>query len=171
MRKEALLFILFCATMLHAQASSPVVQRHGNRYFYGEQLMDNAAYMQFLQSECPQAFQQYKSGRQCMVAGWALFGTGVVATPAFVLLGAGTSWAMGSLGPQKRAPGLEDANKAMWSLSIISFAALLTSVPLLSVGYSRMHKSVNTYNNQCTMQNMDLVFGLTDSGIGMKIYF
>ena len=65
MRIISILLALCIATALQAQTNASVIVKKGNTFCCGEQQMDRAAY------------QQYKQGRQCMIAGWALFGGGL----------------------------------------------------------------------------------------------
>ena len=86
------LLALTCAGTIQAQELTQqpaqersVVIRDGGTYYCGDLQMNGAAYKRFLETECPQAFQQYKQGQQCMIAGWSLLGFGVVGMPvAFV---------------------------------------------------------------------------------------
>lgn len=66
-KKVLLLLILCVATIMQAQTTSSVVVKKGGMFYYGEQQMNRAAYKQFLQTECPQAYQQYHKGEQCMI--------------------------------------------------------------------------------------------------------
>ena len=171
-RGYALVIACFAFCLLHAQeqpASSLVVKK-GNTYYYGSQQMNRAAYKRFLQSECPQAWQQYKQGEQCMIAGWTLFGTGIVGTsfmaPVFLVSAFGGSAAPPEVDPIRRA------RRSLGICLLTSEIMVLASIPLLSVGYVKMdNRSVKTFNSQCAPQKVELAFGLTGSGVGMNIRF
>jgi ABC-type sulfate transport system permease subunit len=63
------------------------------------------------------------------------------------------------------------SNNSFFTLGVLSTAAIISSIPLLTVGYKRMHKSVDTYNNQCVEPDVELALGLTGNGVGMTIRF
>ena len=152
-------------TIVPAEMQSSVVVKKGNTFYCGDQQMNRAAYKQFLQDECPQAYQQYKQGQQCMIAGWALFGGGLVCAP-FLGLGMFVSGFGASAKPGTHGSGV------LTDCLIVSAAAVVASVPLLSVGYVKMdNRSVKTYNEQCAKQNVELAFGLTGNGVSMSVRF
>lgn len=171
MKRVFLLFGLLLTIAMQAPASSPVVSRQGNTYYYGEQPMNSAAYMQFLQNECPQALQQYKSGRQCMIAGWTLFGAGLVGGPLCFGYGMCAAFGASANPPSERNPRITAALVTCITVGTLSGAMFISSIPLLSVGYTRMHKSVKTYNSQCARQNVELTLGMTGNGVGMSVRF
>jgi len=173
LRAYTLIIACFACCLLYAQEqpTSSLVVKKGNTYYYGSQQMNRAAYKQFLQNECPQAWQQYKQGEQCMIAGWTLFGTGIVGTsfmaPVFLVSGFG-----GSAEPPEVDHPIRRARRALGISLLTSEIMVLTSIPLLSVGYIKMdNRSVKTFNSQCAPQKVELAFGLTSSGIGMNILF
>lgn len=158
-------------TIVPAEMQSSVVVKKGNTFYCGDQQMNRAAYKQFLQDECPQAYQQYKQGQQCMIAGWALFGGGLVCAPF-----CGTGWFVSAFGYSATPPSQDNSarhtNSAFFYGLCVSAAAVIASVPLLSVGYVKMdNRSVKTYNEQCAKQNVELAFGLTGNGVGMSVRF
>lgn len=174
MRKLLLLILVMCVcglTHVQAQTASSVVVKSGNTFCCGEQQMNRAAYKQFLQDECPQAYRQYKQGQQCMIAGWTLFGVGLagasVCIPAWMISGFGASAT-----PKGESSPAKNANNVLTGCVIAAGVVALVSVPLLSVGYVLMdNKSVKTYNGQCAKQNPELAFALTGSGANMTIRF
>ena len=168
----AICLLLYAAGMFaqEVQAESPVLIKQGNTFYYGEQQMDRAAYKQFLQNECPQAYRQYKQGQQCMIAGWALFGGGLVGSAL-----TGPMWfvsAFGNSASSKTDSKPSVANRSLLSAGLLFGAAVIASVPLLSVGYVKMdNRSVKTYNEQCAKQNVEVAFELTGNGVGLALRF
>ena len=162
--------LLGVATVMQAQTTSSVVVKKGGKFYCGEQQMNRAAYKQFLQAECPQAYQQYHQGQQCMIAGWALLGGGLAgasfAIPAWFVSGFGNS-----ASPTPSAGQLA-RSRSLFSSALLFSGAVIVSVPLLSFGYIRMdNRSVKTYNEQCAKQDVELAFGVTGNGVGMTIRF
>ena len=157
-------------TIVPAETQSSIVVKKGNTFYCGDQQMNRAAYKQFLQNECPQAYQQYKQGQQCMIAGWALFGGGLVGSAL-----TGPMWfvsAFGNSASSKTDSKPSVANRSLLSAGLLFGAAVIASVPLLSVGYVKMdNRSVKTYNEQCAKQNVELAFELTGNGVGLALRF
>lgn len=157
-------------TIVPAETQSSIVVKKGNTFYCGDQQMHRAAYKQFLQNECPQAYQQYKQGQQCMIAGWALFGGGLVGSAL-----TGPMWfvsAFGNSASSKTDSKPSVANRSLLSAGLLFGAAVIASVPLLSVGYVKMdNRSVKTYNEQCAKQNVEVAFELTGNGVGLALRF
>ncbi len=157
-------------TIVPAETQSSIVVKKGNTFYCGDQQMNRAAYKQFLQNECPQAYQQYKQGQQCMIAGWALFGGGLVGSAL-----TGPMWfvsAFGNSASSKTDSKPSVANRSLLSAGLLFGAAVIASVPLLSVGYVKMdNRSVKTYNEQCAKQNVEVAFELTGNGVGLALRF
>lgn len=106
-------------TIVPAETQSSIVVKKGNTFYCGDQQMNRAAYKQFLQNECPQAYQQYKQGQQCMIAGWALFGGGLVCAP-FCGTGLFVSAFGSSATPPNQDNSARHANKAFfWRLMCV----------------------------------------------------
>ncbi len=57
------------------------------------------------------------------------------------------------------------------SMVVIGGVAALSSIPMLCVGYSKRHKSVDTYNKKCSSD--DITYNITagKDGLGLAIQF
>lgn len=160
---------MFAVMSVQAEEASSVLIKNGNTYLYKGQKMDKAAYKLFLQNECPQAWKQYKQGRECAIAGWTLFGAGLIGTPISAVFGfvSGFGMSAGSTPPAK-ASMVKNVCIGMFA---ISSAMVIASIPLLSVGYSFMDKSVDSFNQQCYQTPLELSFQMTGSNAGIALKF
>lgn len=102
-----------------------------------------------------------------MIAGWTLLGTGLAgASLAF------PAWIASSFdSPKPQLPEYKHRNLALFSTGVICSAFALASVPLLSVGYTRMDKAKKTYNEQCSKQDIDMQLTLNANGVAMVVHF
>lgn len=169
MRKLLLSIFVVCTSCMHAETTSSVLIKNNNVYHYNGQRMDKATYRLFLQNECPQAWKQYKQGRECAIAGWTLFGAGLIGTPISAVFGfvSGFGMSAGSTPPAK-ASMVKNVCIGMFA---ISSAMVIASIPLLSVGYSFMDKSVDSFNQQCYQTPLELSFQMTGSNAGIALKF
>lgn len=171
--KILLLMLLFC-TVANAQTDSTlqITKEHG-KYRYGTQTMNSREYKQFLQLNCPDAYKQYNLGRNCTISGWTLLGTCSVATLAstFGFL-THTPW-----GVPKWKLETEEYRRliAQQTASLvfipISFAGVIASIPLLTVGYKNMSRSIDTYNQQCSTPPLALSLQAGNDGLGIVLNF
>lgn len=166
--------LVACITCLisidvQAETSTSVLVKQGNTYLYSTQSMDNAAYRQFLQTECPQAWQQYKQGSNCAIAGWSLLGAGLVGASLSSVFGFVSGFGMSS-GPSSNGK-ISAIQTACICGFTLSCAMLAVSVPLLSVGYTLKDKSVTTYNQQCNRQALELSFFMSGSEACIALNF
>lgn len=128
---------------------------------------DKAAYIQFMQRECPQAYKQYKQGNECIIAGWTLLGAGLVGAPISAVYGFVGAYG-NSATPDARPSA---ASVACVSVFALSSAMVISSVPLLSVGYHLKGKSVKTLNQQCRRPPLELSLQMTGTNLGFALSF
>ncbi len=153
-----LLFALLSATMMFAaeevakeQTSDNILPtylwRDGGKFYQGETLLDKVAYQNLLRNTCPEAFKQYQKGRRLMTAGWSVFGVGA---GVFAL---GTGLIVANIVILENDPSTDEIITSPLGLAFglgicypIAGGLMLTSVPILAVGYTERNKSVDTYN-------------------------
>lgn len=138
----SLLFILMATLHVQAQdmpattTNTPtLMQEAGNYYYYGNQVMNKKEYRDFLSTHCQPAYQQYQSGFKCYQAGWGLVGAslGIDLLGSILLVG--------------NPRGGSDAMFTAGMICIgLGACGLLASIPTIFIGYSRMGKSVDTFN-------------------------
>lgn len=122
------------------------VTRTGNSYYYKGRKMRGENYEYFLSENCTEAYNQYKSGHNVAIAGWVLLGVGLGMDVVF------SWWA-----PYTWIPAL---------------ALEIASIPTLSVGYVRMHRSADTFNASCTKRTTSYwSINASKNGVGIAYNF
>ncbi len=154
------------------------VERRGNTYFCGGLEMGKRDYRDFLYSRSPLAYDEFTRGYKLSCAGWAVMGTGLAAESLGVLFFCGatallsTHRDVGWMGTFILVFGSVGAIKIGAGLCVLGGTLILASVPMLGVGYSRMHKSVEVYNVDLQTK-ATLSFGVSSSenGVGLALCF
>ncbi|MBR4218634.1 MAG: hypothetical protein IKR71_06270 [Bacteroidales bacterium] len=109
------------------------ITRTGERYTYKGHVMQADIYANFLENNCPSAFQVFKKGH-------AIAYTGIV----FLSIGIGIE--LGTLIGSAIAGGYTDATLPLLYCALGFTAA---SIPLVIIGYHKMHQSVDIFNQTC----------------------
>ena len=159
---------MFAVMSVRAEETSSILIKSGSCYQYNGQKMDKTAYCVFLQNECPQAWKQYKQGRECVISGWTLFGTGMVATPIAGVFGFVSSF--GNSQAQTSYTRASTINKLCIGVFAVSCAMVIASIPLVCVGHRFMDKSVDTFNRQC-LPPLELSFQMTGTDATLVLNF
>ena len=128
------------------------------KYSYGSTQMDEKAFCLFMQQNNREAYLKYIQSKTMINAGWGLLGGGVLITIAGIVL---TSFPDG---------GLQGTG---FGLIGVGPAAIVTGVPLLSVGYSRQKNAIKMFNEQNSIQEPALSLNLqaSQNGIGLALSF
>ena len=145
--------------------------RSGNTYFLGNQAMDKKAYIRFLETNCPAAWQKANSGYKTATAGWCLLGIGAGLEIGGVI---GVIATAGSM-----VNGTTDSMTAVNStlglvaLYYVGAVSIVASIPTIAVGYAKMHNSVDVYNVACTTAQVHPYWSIQTSknGIGLAYNF
>lgn len=130
------------------------------KYSYGDSQMDEKAFQRFLYKNNSSAYVDYMKSRKLIPAGWWTFGAGAV------MFGLGI--------------GLEETGNVAppWYYAGISFAsiggvAILSSIPILGVGYHKKIRAFSAINN--SLDNSELAISLnlqaSQNGIGLALNF
>ena len=122
------------------------ILRQGNKYYYDGKMMKGQVYAQFLLENNSDAYTKYEEGHMLATAGWILLGTGV-------LLDVGFSWWV----PMTWIPAL---------------GCELACIPILIVGYTKMHRSADIFNSS-PIGNSHAYWSVTASqnGVGLALNF
>lgn len=132
--------------------------RTGGTYYYDGIGMRSKVYMAFLERTNQMAYQQYKSGWNISIAGWIFLGVGASLNYASL-------WVSGYGGSKSR--------DAVIALQTIGTACEIACIPALCVGFVRMHRSVDTFNNAIRSQATQPYLSLTasENGLGLALKF
>lgn len=159
-------FIMAQDVMVPTTDTNYSVYRKGNTYHYGEQIMNKREYKDFLQNNHQAAYKQFQSGYNMYVAGWSLMSVGF----AFDALAAVYLVCIPFAND-----GIGQAFLAAFSIyaAMAGLVFEIPGIPLLGVGYARMHKSVDTYNVSLPDKNPKPYLTLHSStdGIGLALRF
>ena len=133
--------------------------RSGNTYYYGNQVMNKQATLDWLSTQnCPTAYAQFKQGLNLSKGGWFLMAVGLgLDLGGFIII------------------GTQPENKTIGAvLSGIGGAFEIACIPTIAVGYSKMHQTVNVYNATCsTTVQVKPYWSLqaSNNGIGLAYNF
>ena len=132
------------------------------KYSYGTTQMDEKAFRLFMQQNNRQAYLKYMQGKQRIDAGWVMLIGGVILSAS-----GGVCIDYGSY-----TYALHAVYVTGWIFSGIGIFSGLTSIPLLSVGYTRQKNAIKMFNEQDTKQPaVTLNFQANQNGIGLALNF
>ncbi len=178
-----------------ADIGTPTLVRIGNEYSYNGQYFTKREYQNLLRNTCPEAYAQYKKGKKLIGAGWGLFATGLVITgggyamliisnkmPYYheerVEMFDGNGYYIGAeylplSAYEKRMNGISDGLFiSSWIVSGIGEGCLVTSIPLLCVGYKKRDTSaLETFNRKCAEPAITYNLTAGQNGLGLAINF
>ena len=159
--KNAVLFLLllFVAVLSYGQEVAQAEQtqsyivRHGDRYTVeGMTYINSTEFRGYLKNINPEVFAQYDKGFRIGMAGWGLLAYGTVMMPIsafmFIITRAHPDEPVTNQSTTYETydGGIDPAFGIWISSFALASAALCVSIPLLGVGYHKMHKSVDDYN-------------------------
>lgn len=124
----------------------------GNDIYLDGRPLTAYQYAELLRRNCPQAYNEYRSGLIMQYCGWSLLGAGIP------LMAVGLWMAI-------------DLDDYFWSIAATGIAFTVTSIPLLAVGYPRAKKSHQTYNQYSMGYPMTLNLQASSNGIGLALKF
>lgn len=181
---KRILFTLLCLCTLSAVAFAEedtlvgTFEKVDNYYILkGEDFltkMDKEAYLRFIRSNCPEAWNSYQKGTRLWKAGWGLLGAGIGVE---FLIGIPMTVTGYLRFLDEENEDNEQQNKLLiagGSLAIgIGAAMELGSIPLLIVGGIKRNNTYEVYNEQCRQQQNTLYLSLQASanGLGLALKF
>ncbi len=147
--------------------------RDGGKFYAGETLLSKQAYKNLLRNTCPDAFREYNTGDKLITAGWSVFGVGA---GVFAI---GTGLIVANIIVLETDPSTEEVITSPLGIAIgmgfcwpIAGGLMLTSTPLLAVGYTKRNKSVDMYNASCHVEP-PITYHVTagQNGLGFAVRF
>ena len=128
------------------------------KYSYGSLQMDEQAFQRFLYKNNSRAYVDYMKSKKLIPAGWWLLGGGIIlAIPVGVctIVDDDLMIYMGSV---------------CWAFG---GAAVLSSIPVLSVGYSKKNRALSTINNSLDKSEFALSLNVqaSQNGVGLALSF
>ncbi len=198
--KKVLFIMLAVIVAANTMAQAPI-RRVGEKYYQGETLLTKQAYKNLLKNTCPEAFAQYRKGTILANTGWGLLGAGAVIAVGIgvPLFHFATSDRLHIAQPAPLPPNptqeeidtynqlekmfyetqhaitrrYENSYSASIAMMSIGGVMAVGSVPMICVGYSKRHKSLTTYNQQCVCQEPAITYSVTagQNGLGLAINF
>lgn len=165
---------------LPSAGTSSCVIREGDTYWCEGQSMNKRAFRQFLlASDYMPAYERFQSGYRMAVAGWSILGTGLgLSTVGIGFFCAGFGHLL--FPPDDTVMGVVAGSAALIVCSYLGVLSLfaggvldVVSIPLLCVGYARMHQSVEVYNVRCRAPQNRVTMGVRagGDGIGLALRF
>ena len=134
------------------------------KYSYGTTQMDEKAFRLFMQQNNRQAYLRYMQGEQRIDAGWVMLIGGLIFSAS-----GGVCIDYGSY---NRNLYSHEVSVTGWIFSGIGIFSGLTSIPLLSVGYTRQKNAIKMFNEQNGQQPaVTLSVQSSQNGIGLALNF
>lgn len=140
------------------------------KYTYGATQMDEKAFRIFMQKNNRQAYLKYMQSNQMIYAGWGTLAGGALCLAAMgVCIERENYWWYEG----KEYEKANDYYSAWIALVSIGSAAVATSVPLLSVGYTRQKNAIKMFNEQNSVQEPEISLNLqaSQNGVGLALSF
>lgn len=146
--------------------ANPELTRAGNTYFInGKDAIKGKQVLEFYaQHNCEAAYKQYKTGRNCTIAGWSLLGGGAGLTIIGLgcIIGGVVNTIGGAMGSMSEASeggsgegGINRMNSGTSTIIAggvlvgIGAAAQIACGPLIVVGKKKTRLAMETYNASC----------------------
>ncbi len=177
------LLIILAAAVMAVGAMAQVVESAprlvciGNTYYYGKNAMSQRQMLDwYAQQNCQAAYDQFAKGRKMAIAGWSCLGVGVamdLTAGACYLAAVGMSSSRSNKAPAKVISYSSNEPVLFTLLAMGATAFEIASIPLLVIGYKRMHTSADVYNVACTTAQTQPYWTIqaSEQGIGLALNF
>ena len=179
------LFIILASVTLTMSAvaqevmQSPRLTCIGNTYYYGKNAMNQRQMLDwYAQQNCQAAYDQFAKGRKLAIAGWSCLGVGAaldLTAGACYLTMVGINSSKKSYAKSPRRIISYSSNEPiLFTLIAMGATAFeIASVPLLVIGYNRMHTSADVYNVACATAQTQPYWTIqaSEQGLGLALNF
>ena len=139
----------------------PELTRAGNTYYINgkEEIKGQKVLEFYAQQNCQAAYDQYKRGRQCYIAGWSLFGGGDALTVAGLgcIIGGVANTISSGMNNIPKGQEMTVYDQLMIAGGVLVGVGVVSQIvcaPLIVVGKKKMHQSAETYNASCRYSQM-----------------
>lgn len=154
------------------------VYRTGNTYICNGQTMNKYQYRDFLATRYVPAYEQFRNGLVVANVGWGLLGGGF----ALDIIGSSLLIAAQVQGTNNNSSDLSEGLGTAVSATMMAVFGIacysaggvfeIASIPALCIGYSRMHRSTDTYNARHTPRPTVALGICTSPGtVGLALQF
>jgi len=158
---------------LTRSGSLPIITKEGDVFYANGYKMTWEQYLMFIQENCQEAYNSYKTGKKLQLIGWNLFAYGAIGTGIGGLL---TGIGINALNPNSRdyAPELGFGMSIPGIFLIAAGASsLIASIPCLIISTKKRNHSYEVYNEVCAKHPVTLEFDVqaSQNGIGLAMKF
>lgn len=151
------------------------IVRKGDRYTVnGITYINSTEFRGYLKNTNPEVFAQYDQGYRIGMAGWGLLAYGVAMTPTSVIMLFANQPFTDNMSPEKEKRIRAASNRwfAGWLTNlIVASGAFAASIPMLGIGYYKMHKSVDVYNVSLQRAAPQTYWSIQLSGNGIGVAY
>ena len=143
-----------------------IIERIGNTYYYKDLTMNQRECDEFLANKSIPAYRAFHNGYKLQKKGWALFGAGLG------LEAVGTALTIASFFVKSDAAIATMLGLGTTSL-VVGSCCELACIPVLIVGYGRMHDSIDNYyvEQKAKQRALNLSLNASQNGIGLALKF
>ena len=173
---KRVLAILFLFASVFAANGQEIV-RQGNHYLVGdESYATSKAFRGYLKNSDHELFAQYNQAYKLGMSGWGLLAFGTAVTPISTVMLFMNQDAT-RINPETGETIVVQNNPNAWfggwlSCVILGAGAFCASIPLLGVGYHRMHTTVDEYSvRQTSGVSAYWTINMNPDGIGIACHF
>lgn len=143
-----------------------LIERIGNTYYYNNLAMDKKECAAFLAENSIPIYREFHSGYMLQKKGWWLLGAGVG------LEVVGTALTVAAMFAYNDVAIATMLGVGITSL-VVGAGCGVASIPVLAIGYTRMHDSVDYYNikQKAKQRSLNLSLNASQNGIGLALNF
>lgn len=160
--------MLLVAGSMSAQESPARLSRSGNMYFYDNQMMQMKQMEQwYAEHNCPAAQLEFRKASRMATAGWACLGIGLGLDIGSIACS--FAFAFSTTSSRYHGRGSNPLFGVTIGMACGAAALEIASIPLLAVGYSRMHRTVDIYNITCSTAYVPTYWTIQASSNGLGL--
>ena len=158
-------------------AQSSIVRKCDRYTVDGQTYYNSTAFRGYLKNTNPDLFAQYNQGYKLGMAGWGLMSYGIAMAPtSMIMLFMNMPYVIEDPVTEeiikKGHPYPVEAWYGGWMFSlVVACASFTASIPMLGIGYHKMHKAVDVYNISQTTTAPQTYWSIRTSSNGIGIAY